>query len=314
MNRKRHATGLRLSRRDMLKLLGAVGAVLVSPGGKSQTRPKQLKRVIPSSGESIPAMGLGTSDTFDVGPLSAHRKQVKEVLRLFAEQGGSMVDSSPMYGRAEEVVGDLSVELGVQDSLFLATKVWTEGRDAGIRQMERSKRLLRTNRIDLMQVHNLVDTRTHLQTLDAWKAQQRIRYVGVTHYRVDMHEALERTIKAHPLDFVQFNFSVVTRNAERRLLPLCAERGVAVIVNRAFEDGTLFELVHDKKLPAWAGEFDCHSWAQFFLKFVLSHPAVTTVIPATRKPRHLLDNMQAGLGRLPERKTREKMVAYMREI
>jgi diketogulonate reductase-like aldo/keto reductase len=314
MNRKLQVSGLRLSRRDMLKLLTAVGAMLVNPLGKSQTRPKQLEREIPSSGESLPAMGLGTSNTFDVDSLPAHRKQVKEVLRLLAEQGGAMVDSSPMYGRAEEVVGDLSVELGVQDSLFLATKVWAEGRDAGIRQMERSERLLRTNRIDLMQVHNLVDTRTHLQTLDAWKAQQRIRYVGVTHYRVDMHEALERTIKAHPLDFVQFNYSIVTRNAEKRLLPLCAERGVAVIINRAFEDGALFRSVRDKKLPAWAGEFDCHSWAQFFLKFVLSHPAVTTVIPATSKPRHLLDNMQAGIGRLPESKTREKMAAYMREI
>ena len=314
MNRVCHISRLSLSRRNMLKLLAAVGAVLVNPAGKAQSASKQLHRAIPSSGERIPAIGLGTSDTLDVGPLPADRKQVKEVLRLFVEQGGTMVDTSPMYGRAEEVVGDLSAELGVQDKLFLATKVWTEGRDAGIRQMQRSMRLLRTNRIDLMQVHNLVDTRTHLETLDAWKAQQRIRYVGVTHYRVDMHEALASTIKAHPLDFVQLNYSIVTRDAENRLLPLCADRGVAVIVNRAFEDGAIFRSVRDKKLPAWAEEFDCHSWAQFFLKFVLSHPAVTTVIPATSKPKHLLDNMQAGIGRLPDNKTREKMAAYMRKI
>ena len=314
MNRERHSSRLSLSRRGMLKLLAGACAVLVNSGGKAESTSKQMKRAIPSSGESIPAIGLGTSDTFDVGPLPAHRKQVKEVLRLFAEHGGTMVDSSPMYGRAEEVVGDLSVELGLQDALFLATKVWTEGRDAGIRQMERSMRLLRTNRIDLMQVHNLVDTRTHLETLAAWKTQQRIRYVGVTHYRVDMHEALERTIKEHPLDFVQFNYSIVTRDAEKRLLPLCADRGVAVIVNRAFEDGALFRSVRDKKLPAWVEEFDCHSWAQFFLKFVLSHSAVTTVIPATSKPKHLLDNMQAGIGRLPDIKTRDKMAAYIRKI
>lgn len=269
----------------------------------------QLRRTIPASGESLPAMGLGTARTFDVGP--GQRAQVEEVLRRFVEMGGQVVDTSPMYGRAEAVVGDLATGLGVGDRLFLATKVWTRGREASIRQMTNSMALLRTRRIDLMQVHNLVDTRTHLATLRDWKAQGRIRYMGVTHYRTDAHPALERVIRAHPLDHVQLNYSIVTREAERRLLPLCAERGVAVIVNRPFEAGALFAKTRGKALPPWAAEFDCHSWAQFFLKFILSHPAVTHVIPATAKPSHLSDNMRAGLGRLPDITMRERMARYM---
>ncbi len=307
-------TKMTITRRDLLKFTLGFGVSMVAARGFAAHKTQQLKRTIPSSGETIPAMGLGTSNTFDVGSLPVHRQKVTEVLRLFVEQGGTMIDSSPMYGRAEEVVGDLSVDLGVQDALFLATKVWTEGREPGIRQMQRSMRLLRDDQIDLMQVHNLVDTETHLETLKKWKAQKRIRYVGITHYRVDAHQALELVIKQHSLDFVQLNYSIVTREAEQRLLPLCADRGVAVIVNRPFEDGALFSRVRGQKLPSWVAAFDCRSWAQFFLKFILSHSAVTTAIPATSNPKHLLDNMQAGLGKLPDKATREKMAKHMRSI
>lgn len=301
-----------LSRRSMLKLM--LGAALAGGRSPASAKHEQLKRRIPSNGEAIPAMGLGTAYTFDVGSSDEDREHVREVLRLFVNYGGAMVDSSPMYGRAEAVVGDLSEELGVQDALFLATKVWTQGREAGVRQMQRSMQLLHTDRIDLMQVHNLLDTDTHLDTLTDWKAKDRVRYVGITHYRTEAYDALERVIKTKALDYVQFNYSIVTREAERRLLPLCAERGVAVIVNRPFERAALFSKVRGKALPPWASEFDCASWAQFFLKFILSHPAVTNVIPATSKPKHLIDNMQAGVGRLPDAKLRERMARYVAEL
>jgi diketogulonate reductase-like aldo/keto reductase len=295
----------------MLKLMLGVGTSFACRSTLAQVTRTQFERTIPSSGETIPVIGLGTSQTFDVGPAAADRSKVKEVLRLFVEYGGTMIDTSPMYGRAERVVGDLSEELGNQDDLFLATKVWTRGRNEGIQQMEESMRLLKTNQIDLMQVHNLVDTQTHLKTLQDWKAQKRVRYVGITHYRVDAFDALEKVIKQNKLDYVQLNYSIVTREAEQRLLPLCADRGVAVLVNRPFEDGDLFRLMRGEQLPAWASEFDCQSWAQFFLKFILSHPAVTNVIPATSKPKHLADNMQAGFGRLPDARMREKMAKFM---
>ena len=312
MTRRSSPASARISRRDMLKLMVGVGASCACRRPLAQATRTQFNRTIPSSGETIPAIGLGTSQTFDVGPAPKDRSKVKEVLRLFVEHGGTMIDSSPMYGRAEGVVGDLSEELGIQDELFLATKVWTRGRRAGIQQMEESMRLLKTEQIDLMQVHNLVDTQTHLKTLQEWKAQERIRYIGITHYRVDAFDALEKVIKQNNLDYVQLNYSIVTREAEQRLLPLCADRGVAVLVNRPFEDGDLFRLVGGEKLPAWAAEVDCQSWAQFFLKFILSHPAVTNVIPATSKPKHLIDNMQAGFGRLPDTRMREKMAKFMR--
>ncbi len=312
MTRRSTPARTQISRRDMLKLMLGIGTSLACGRSWGQTTRTQLKRTIPSTGESIPAIGLGTSQTFDVGAAADERIKIKEVLRLFVEYGGTMIDTSPMYGRAERVVGDLSEELGNQDELFLATKVWTRGRAEGIQQMEESMRLLKADQIDLMQVHNLVDTQTHLQTLQDWKVQKRIRYVGITHYRVDAFAALEKVIKHNPLDFVQLNYSIVTREAEQRLLPLCADRGVAVLVNRPFEDGGLFRLVRGEELPAWASEFDCQSWAQFFLKFILSHPAVTNVIPATSKPKHLVDNMQAGYGRLPDTDMREKMARFMR--
>ena len=265
-------------------------------------------RAIPSTGERIPALGLGTWQAFDVGD-PARRGPLREVLRRFVDLGGRVVDSSPMYGAAEAAVGDLAAELGVRDALWVATKVWTTGRAAGVAQMERSLELLRGKGLDLMQVHNLVDWQTHLATLREWKATGRIRYLGVTHYSATGHDALERVMRSEPLDFVQLNYSLAEREAERRLLPLARERGIAVLVNRPLAQGALFAQARGRRLPSWAADFDCASWAQLFLKWILAHPAVTCVIPATRRLPHLEDNMQAGVGRLPDAATRERITA-----
>jgi diketogulonate reductase-like aldo/keto reductase len=270
-----------------------------------------LQRPIPSSGEAIPAIGLGTWRTFDVGGSAADRDPLKEVLRRFVELGGRVIDSSPMYGAAESVVGDLATDLGVADRLFVATKVWTSGREAGVAQMEQSFRRLRARRLDLMQVHNLVDWATHLRTLREWKSAGRLRYLGVTHYTSSGYGELERVLRSEALDFVQVNYSLGEREAERRILPLARDRGIAVIVNRPFSEGGLFSRVRGQALPPWAAEFDCESWAQFFLKWILAHPAVTCAIPATSRPQHLADNMKAGLGRLPDPASRDRMAALI---
>jgi diketogulonate reductase-like aldo/keto reductase len=233
------------------------------------------------------------------------------VLERFVALGGRVIDSSPMYGAAETVVGDLAADLGVADRLFLATKVWTSGRDAGIAQMEQSVKRLRARHVDLMQIHNLLDWRTHLRTLREWKAAGRIRCIGVTHYTAGAYDELERVLRAEPLDFVQVNYSLGERDAERRILPLARDRGIAVLVNRPFAEGGLFARLRGTTLPAWAADFDCESWAQFLLKWILAHPAVTCVIPATSRAQHLVDNMKAGGGRLPDAATRERMVGVL---
>jgi diketogulonate reductase-like aldo/keto reductase len=273
-----------------------------------------LQRPIPRTGESLPVIGLGTWQTFDVGPAASARAPLKAVLSDFVHLGGKVIDSSPMYGRSESLVGDLSAELGVQKQLFLATKVWTSGRDAGIRQMEESFRRLRTEVMDLLQVHNLVDWRTHLAILRRWKEQGKVRYIGVTHYTASAYDQLARVLETEELDFVQFNYSIVERDAERRLLPLAADKRIAVLVNRPFAGGELFSRLQGKPLPPWAKEVGCASWAQFLLKFVISHPAVTCAIPATSKTRHLSDNMGAGVGRLPEAEMRQRMARYVAEL
>ena len=282
------------------------------PAARANAGP--LKRPIPKTGELLHAIGLGTWQTFDVGGDAAGRAAAREVLVRFVKAGGQLVDSSPMYGSSESVVGDLVADLGAEKSLFLATKVWTSGREAGIRQMEESMRRMRAKQIDLLQVHNLTDVHTQLKTLREWKQQGRIRYLGITHYHEGAYTELERLIKSEQLDFAQFNYNVVSTAAEERLLPICAEYRTAVIVNRPFEEGALFRSVKGRDLPEWAAEFDCHSWAQFFLKFIVSHPAVTCAIPATRNPDYLVDNMGAALGRLPDAAMRRRMVQHMRNI
>ncbi|HUF80616.1 MAG TPA: aldo/keto reductase [Burkholderiales bacterium] len=270
-----------------------------------------LKRPIPGSGEPLPVVGVGTWQTFDVGARAPERAELREVLRLLVEAGGSVVDSSPMYGKAEAVAGDLAAELALRDKLFFATKVWTSGHEAGIRQMEDSFRLMRAQRMDLMQVHNLLDIATHAKTLREWKSAGRVRYVGITHYHSGAYAQLEKLIRTKEWDFAQFNYSMAEREAEERLLPACADAGVAVLVNRPYSQGSLFPSVKGRPLPPWAAEFDCSSWGQFFLKYLIAHPAVSCVIPGTRRVTHLKDNVQAGMGRLPDAAMRKRMVDYL---
>src|SRR5688500_2306815 len=258
--------------------------------------------------EQLPRIGLGTWQTFDVGASDAARRPLREVLAEFVKLGGRVVDSSPMYGRAEEVLGEIAVEIGVRKKLFVATKVWTSGRAAGIRQMEDSERKLR-GPVDLVQVHNLVDVDTHLATLREWKREGRIRYIGITHYTAGAYDDLERVIDRGGIDFVQLNYSVAEREAERRILPHAAAKGVRVLINRPFGGGSLFRDVRSKPLPAFAAEIDCASWAELFLKFVVSHPAVTCAIPATSKVEHLRQNMKAGGGVMPDAKMRARIAA-----
>ena len=295
-------------RRSLLKALVAAGAGLAARRLIASPEPRMRTRPIPSTGEAIPVIGVGTSGAFEVGESAGDRAPIEEVVKLFAASGARLVDTSPMYGRAETVVGEVAEKLGVLPKLFLATKVWTTGRAEGIRQMEESLRRLKTGKIDLMQIHNLVDWRTQLVTVREWKAAGKIRYTGITHYRVDAHDELEAVLKEETFDFVQLNYSIATRDAERRLLPLAADKGIAVLVNRPFEDGDLFARVRGRALPPWASEIGCESWAQIFLKFVLSHPAVTCAIPATAKASHMRDNLAAGSGPLPDAAMRAKMV------
>ncbi len=298
--------GSRLQRRTLLKLMLAAN---LAPGwsiANAVSTDQILRRRIPGTGETLPAVGLGTSDEFGVEP-GGNLGSLREVLRRFVALGGTLVDTAPIYGNAEEVIGRLTAELGITSQLFVATKVRTYGEEAGIEQMQRSERLLGKRPLDLLQVHSLVDVKTQLDNLRSWKEAGRVRYIGVTHSRVSAFDALEHLMRTESLDFVQLNYSFTEPDAEHRLLPLAADRGIAVIANRPFENGALFRRVKDKPLPEWAAEFDCTSWAQFSLKYILSHPAVTCVIPATSNPKHVVDNMGAGLGRLPDEGTRRRM-------
>ena len=310
------------SRRYALKRIAAVpaAALLMTAGGGSaatsgaRSNNSMSTRFIPRTGEALPMVGVGTWQTFDVGNDEAGRAELKEVLKTLVATGGKAIDSSPMYGSAERVAGDLTAELGLRDRMFFATKVWTSGRDAGIRQMEESMKLMRTARMDLMQIHNLLDYETHTKTLREWKAAGRVRYIGVTHYHAGAFRELERLIKTKQYDFAQFNFSMGEREAEDRLLGVCADSGTAVIANRPFAEGGLFGRVKGKSLPPWAAEFDCTSWAQFFLKWILGHGEVTCVIPGTRRPAHMEDNVQAGTGRLPDAKMRRRMLDHLQQV
>ena len=266
-------------------------------------------RKIPSSGGMLPVVGCGTWRTFDVGTKPEERAPLAEVLRILFDAGGSVIDTSPMYGAAERVVGDLLAAAGTRNKAFLATKVWISGGDAGIAQMQKSMALLKTQRIELMQIHNLVDWRVHLPTLRAWKQEGRVRYLGITHYTESAHGELEAAMRAEPWDFVQLNYALDDRAVERRLLPLAAERGIAVIVNQPFGGGGLLRKLADRPLPGWAGQIGCTSWAQLLLKFVLANPAVTCVIPGTGKPEHMRDNVQAGLGTYPDANLLRRMVS-----
>ena len=298
------------TRRAMLQALAGVPALALVNSTNAITAGGLIERAIPSTGERLPAIGVGTWQTFDVGPDAAARRALKEVLVAFAKAGGRVVDSSPMYGSSESVTGDLVAELGLAPNLFFATKVWTSGRDEGLRQMETSFSRLRVPRMDLMQVHNLVDTAVHTKTLQDWKARGRIRYLGITHYTSSAYAEVERWLRTGNYDFLQINYSLGERESAERLLPLAQEKKVAVIANRPFGEGALFSRVRGKALPGWAGEIGAATWAQFFLKWIISHPAITCAIPGTGKPEHMLDNLAAGTGALPDAAMRAKMSAY----
>lgn len=269
-----------------------------------------MTKAIPSTGEALPVIGVGTWRTFDAGGDDAARAPLREVLKLMIQAGRGVIDSSPMYGSSETVVGDLTAELGLHGKLFIATKVWTNGREAGIRQMETSFKRLRVERIDLMQVHNLMDVETHTKTLREWKEKKRVRYIGITHYASSAYAQIERLLDTEQYDFLQINYSLGEREAEKRLLPLAREKKVAVIANRPFVEGALFRQVKGKPLPPWAAELGIASWAQFFLKWIVSHPAVTCAIPGTGRPDHMKDNLGAGRGRLPDEAARRRMAQY----
>ena len=291
------------SRREILQLSVALAAG--GPVERMRTRP------IPRTGEQLPVIGMGTWRTFDVGESEEAKKPLREVLARLFEGGGRVIDSSPMYGRAEQVVGEL---VDPARKPFLATKVWTSGREEGIAQMGRSMRLLspRADRpFDLMQIHNLVDWRAHVPTLHAWKEAGTIRYWGITHYTESAFGEMEAIVRSEKPDFVQLPYSVGVREAEKRLLPACADQGVAVLVERPFEAGSLLRDVRKRPLPAWASEIDCTSWAQVLLKFILGHPAVTCPIPATANPEHMADDVRAGYGRLPDEPFRRRIVAEL---
>ncbi len=273
-----------------------------------------LTRPIPKSQEPLPVVGVGTWQAFDIGSERAGLDQRKQVLRVLFDAGGRVIDSSPMYGRAEQVVGTLLTEMKAADKSFLATKVWTSGEAADIKQINASFAKMQAPVIDRMQIHNLVDWRTQRQNLRAWKEKKRFRYIGITHYTNSALEDLAAIIRAEAIDFVQLAYSIDVREAEARLLPLAAERGVAVLVNQPFSTGDLFRQVRGKALPEWVGEFDCATWGQFFLKFILGHAAVTCVIPGTAKPEHMRDNIGAGLGQLPDKAQRRRMVTHWESL
>lgn len=298
-----------ISRRDHLKQLASLALVPLI-GLRSES--KLMRRPIPGTSDSLPAVGVGTWQTFDVAPDGF--PPLREVLTTLVEQGGSVIDSSPMYGKSEEVVGNLSTELHVNSKLFVATKVWIRGEKQGIEQMNQSFARLRRGQIDLMQIHNLVDWKNHIKTLTRWKEEGKVRYIGLTHYTDSEHDTLEDIIRNNKVDFIQINYNLSDRHAEKSLLPAARDLGVGVLVNRPFEEGALFNRVNGKQLPAWAAEFDCASWGQFFLKYILSHPAVTCVIPGTSKAKHLIDNLGAGMGRLPDETQRQKMVDWLRNL
>ncbi|WP_454726422.1 MULTISPECIES: aldo/keto reductase [Cupriavidus] len=289
-------------------LLGLSGAAWPAAGPNAQG---PLRRPIPGTRETLPVIGMGTSDTFNVGTDASERAPLAEVLALLLQTPGAVIDTAPSYGSAEAVTGDLLHHAQARAKVFLATKISTSAGSSAQAQWAQSLRDLRSGSVDLLQVHNLIDWRDNLRFLRELKEQGKTRYIGITHYREDAHEALAQIVRAERLDFVQLNYSLAERNAERTLLPLCQERGVAVLVNRPFQDGRLFRAVRDRPLPPLAAEIDCASWGQLFLKFIVGHPAVTAAIPATSKPKNMQDNLGAGFGRLPDAGQRARIAALL---
>ena len=303
-----------ITRAEFLRLGAGAALYAMSPFslGADMGQQPLSRRVIPASGEQLPVIGIGTYRGFDISSANgAAWADCRKVLEELFAAGGSVIDSSPMYGQAEEAVGGLLGELKAHDRAFVATKVWTRGRQSGLEQMQQSMQLLQSPRIDLMQVHNLLDWEAHLQTLRQWKEEGRIRYLGVTHYTSSAYDQLEQVLRAEKLDFLQINYALNDREAEQRILPLAQERGVAVLINRPFGGGNLLRNLLQQPVPEWAGDYDCASWPQLLLKFCLSHPAVTCVIPGTGNPRHMRDNLQAGRGKEADQAFRERLIGLL---
>ena len=304
----------RFSRRRFLQAGTAAALAPLASTCLAATQTNPIKKSIPASGEQLSVIGLGTSRTFDVSSETAAQSPLLEVMRAFFDNGGQLIDSSPMYGNAEAVTGVLLQALDYPSGLFAATKVWTYGKQQGIEQMQRSREFLGVERIDLMQIHNLRDWQVQLETLREWKAAGRIRYIGITTSHGRYHGELETILQQQPFDFVQFSYNIDNRVAEQRLLPIAREMGIATLINRPYQRGSLFRKVKGQPLPDWAAEFDCASWGQYFLKFIASHPDVTCIIPATSKLKHMVDNMAAGYGRLPDADMRKRMAAHLESI
>jgi len=303
-----------ISRRQFIGMAATLATGLVLPA-RTLAMSAPIHKTILKTGEQLPVIGMGTSRTFDAIGDAELLLRLEEVLQTFFDMGGGMIDSSPMYGSSQEVIGQLlakmnSSKMKAEKNLFAATKVWTKGRQEGLEQMEKSRQQWGVKNFDLMQIHNLVDWQTHLETLQQMKADGKIRYIGITTSHGRYHEQLKDILKKHDIDFMQLSYNIANRDAESTLLSMAQEKGIAVIVNRPYQRGDLFRNVKDRPLPSWAQEFDCSSWGQYFLKYVVSHPAVTCAIPATTKVKHMKDNMLAGRGRLPTARQRLKMLKY----
>jgi len=303
-----------MDRRTFIHASVASASVLALPSLTLANAKSNLARPIPSTNELIPCVGMGTWITFDVSPSPDMVASRTEVLRHFYKHGGGMIDSSPMYGTAEKILGKCFQQLEPPAAMFSATKVWTPGEWLGVKQMQNSQKLWGLKQIDLMQIHNLLDWETHLKTLREWKESERIRYLGITTSHGRRHEDFIKIMQTEPLDFVQFTYNITHVEAEKELLPIAADRGIAVIVNRPFDGGRLFNRIENTPLPEWTSDFDCKNWAQYFLKFILAHPAVTVAIPATSQVEHMEENMGALLGELPDAKTRKKMQNYFQTL
>ena len=294
------------SRRDFIALSSL--SFLPTLSNASILNESMLKRVIPSSGEEMPVIGLGTSRVFDIERSKNELNVREKILDIFYENGGRLIDTSPMYGMSEEIIGITAKKYIEKNRFFLATKVWTEGRDNGMRQIEESFQKMRTDKISLIQVHNLLDWKTQIKTLRSLKDKGRIDYIGITHYKSNAFDEMIKIMKAEKVDFAQFNYSMGEREAEQKILPFCKDNGIATLINRPFMRGRLFREAQEKKLPSWVTDYDIDSWGQFFLKYIISHDAVTNIIPATSKPKNMLDNARAGMGRMLGKKAKKRML------
>jgi len=303
----------KITRRQFISMAGAIATGLCLPSHLLASS-THIRKAIPKSGELLPVIGMGTSRTFDSYDDSEMLLRLQQVTQTFFDMGGGMIDSSPMYGSSQQVIGQLLSKIKDNKNLFSATKVWTDGKDEGIEQMERSRQLWGIKNFDLMQIHNLVDWETHLETLKQMKADGKIRYIGITTSHGRFHSELSDILRAEDFDFVQLSYNIANHDVESPLLSIAQDKGIAVIVNRPYQRGDLFRHVKGKALPSWAKEFECDSWGQYFLKYVVSHPAITCAIPATTKVKHMKDNMQAGYGSLPNAKQRIKMLKYFRSL